>query len=230
MPACHAGDRRFESGRVRHLRIYLRPVRPPGRGVPLSWARSPASSVTLRRVTRRPVPIAAGLVLVALVAVLAGSQLGLVGGARDTDADARRSRPASRPPDRRRRRRRPTPRPPAARRPTRPTDRSPGDPGPTRRDRRRADRPGHQLPLDPDRGHGQGCAPRSWPGRARRTTRSRSSRAKPRPSSTPSASPTPIPPTSSCSTTSRRSPRTSPRTASASRSCAPTPSGRRSAP
>jgi poly-gamma-glutamate capsule biosynthesis protein CapA/YwtB (metallophosphatase superfamily) len=32
-------------------------------------------------VTRRPIPIAAGLVLVALVAVLAGSQLGLVGGA-----------------------------------------------------------------------------------------------------------------------------------------------------
>ena len=34
MPACHAGDRRFESGRVRHHRISLRPVRPPGRGVP----------------------------------------------------------------------------------------------------------------------------------------------------------------------------------------------------
>ena len=34
MPACHAGDRRFESGRVRHTsHLTSRPVRPPGRGV-----------------------------------------------------------------------------------------------------------------------------------------------------------------------------------------------------
>src|SRR5690349_18444851 len=33
MPACHAGDRRFESGRVRHPASPQRPVRPPGRGV-----------------------------------------------------------------------------------------------------------------------------------------------------------------------------------------------------
>src|SRR6185312_5206347 len=84
MPACHAGDRRFESGRVRHPRISLRPVRPPGRGVPLPGRlpRRPVrgTSVTLRPVKRNPIPVALGLVLVVLVAVLAFGQLGLAGG------------------------------------------------------------------------------------------------------------------------------------------------------
>src|SRR5258706_51637 len=40
MPACHAGDRRFESGRVRHpLASIRRPARPPGRGVSYALSR-----------------------------------------------------------------------------------------------------------------------------------------------------------------------------------------------
>src|SRR4051794_27281029 len=80
MPACHAGDRRFESGRVRHQPHFPTP-RPPartGRSSARGPPRHPLSHSAA--MTRRPVPIAAGLVLVAMVAVLAGSQLGLVGG------------------------------------------------------------------------------------------------------------------------------------------------------
>src|SRR3954451_20779560 len=79
MPACHAGDRRFESGRVRHQPHFPTP-RPPartGRSSVRGPPRHPLSHSAA--MTRRPVPIAAGLVLVAMVAVLAGSQLGLVG-------------------------------------------------------------------------------------------------------------------------------------------------------
>ena len=54
MPACHAGDRRFESGRVRHHRISLRPVRPPGRGVPS------VRLVSIRAVKRGPLLLVLG--------------------------------------------------------------------------------------------------------------------------------------------------------------------------
>ena len=112
MPACHAGDRRFESGRVRHLRISLRPVRPPGRGVPLPGpgcrtARRPirATSVTLRPVKRTPAPDRARPRSSSpLVAVLAAGQFGLVGGVEPAASPtARRPRSLTRPPGRRRR-------------------------------------------------------------------------------------------------------------------------------
>src|SRR6266849_3665132 len=72
MPACHAGDRRFESGRVRHLRIHPRPVRPPGRGVLLPSRRQPVR-VSLHgiigSVKRLPVIVAVGAVVLALAVV-----------------------------------------------------------------------------------------------------------------------------------------------------------------
>ena len=95
MPACHAGDRRFESGRVRHHSAfpYAPSARPdgaffcPGPGVGHTRRPSRArsrpirpTSVTLRPVKGRPFPVVLGLLLVALVTVLAVGQLGLVGG------------------------------------------------------------------------------------------------------------------------------------------------------
>src|SRR3954465_14029467 len=94
MPACHAGDRRFESGRVRHPSAfpYAPSARPDGaflcpRARPSVLCHTPPRDSTTRAsrrpVARRRVPLPGGLVLVALVAVLAGSQLGLVGGSSD---------------------------------------------------------------------------------------------------------------------------------------------------
>src|SRR6185503_7241812 len=87
MPACHAGDRRFESGRVRHSSHFPTP-RPPARTGRSSVRRRAdgrfrpvrGTSVTLRPVKRNPVPVVLGLVLAVLVAVLAFGQLGLAGG------------------------------------------------------------------------------------------------------------------------------------------------------
>ena len=69
MPACHAGDRRFESGRVRHHRISLRPVRPPGRGVLLSAG-------SIRAVKRGPLLLVLGLLAIAIVLPITGGELG----------------------------------------------------------------------------------------------------------------------------------------------------------
>src|SRR5206468_8428792 len=69
MPACHAGDRRFESGRVRHRAHPSRPVRPPGRGVFLPGSRSGSSSV--RPSTAWHPSAVKRLPVVAAVAVLA---------------------------------------------------------------------------------------------------------------------------------------------------------------
>ncbi len=103
-------------------------------------------------------------------------------------------------------------------------------PIPDRPDRGRADRPGHQLPGDTDLdGPDRGQVGR-WPGPALGTRRSSSSPARPMRSWRPSASPgRPTARGSSWPPARRRSRRTSRRTASASRSCAPTRSGPRSA-
>ena len=237
MPACHAGDRRFESGRVRHHRISLRPVRPPGRGVPLPGRSRPAAdrgtSVTLRRVTRRPVPIAAGLVLVALVAVLAAGRSS--GSSAASAAPSRERRP-------RRDRRRRTARPPGD------ADRRRGRRGAEPGARRRA-----AAPADPGRRPPRSPTCRSCPVTQFRTTahgdHAQGRRRVLAGTSTRYdalelvdergadailaalgvAGRRPGAPRH-CSPTSRPSPRTSPRTASGSRSCAPTRSGRRSAP
>ena len=62
MPACHAGDRRFESGRVRQHRFSLRPVRPPGRGVPCLGSRMGSLAASgrmpsMRRLTENRLPV-----------------------------------------------------------------------------------------------------------------------------------------------------------------------------
>src|SRR4051812_6441205 len=82
MPACHAGDRRFESGRVRHRASPSRPVRPPGRGVLLSakWrdaanpgpARSSQADGTIAPVKRVPLAVVAGALVLAVAATILG--------------------------------------------------------------------------------------------------------------------------------------------------------------
>ncbi len=129
------------------------------------------TSVTLRRVTRRPIPIAAGLVLVALVAVLAAMQLGFVGGS------AHAVRVGRRPPRATARPRASATAPGGTQPPDDDASPDPGasatarDPGRARRDRGRADRAGHQLPLDRDCRHVPRTSPRSSPAPATRTTR-----------------------------------------------------------
>src|SRR6478752_3143932 len=81
MPACHAGDRRFESGRVRHHRIYLRPVRPPGRGVLLSAG-------SIRAVKRGPLLLVLGLLAIAIALPITGGELGFGSAAASPSAGA----------------------------------------------------------------------------------------------------------------------------------------------
>src|SRR5215204_14819 len=88
MPACHAGDRRFESGRVRHLPLFLRPVRPPGRGVLLPAARGEAGPSAGRRsrrcydsrtMKRLPLLVVLALLALAIALPMSGGMLGFGG-------------------------------------------------------------------------------------------------------------------------------------------------------
>ena len=225
MPACHAGDRRFESGRVRHHSHFPTP-RPPartGRSSARTAGRGPptVTSVKLRPVNRRPIPVVLALLVASLVAVLAAGQLGvrrwgarrdLLCGRRDRAAyaDGRGDRRAQR---------------------QRGADaRAHGDPDPDadRLDRGRPDRPGHAFPRHRARPRHGRSSWRSLPARARATRRSSSLRTRPMRSSRPSTSlGPPWRRAWSWRPTNRGWQPTSPGTGRAWRSCAPTRSGPR---
>src|SRR5688572_23943837 len=82
MPACHAGDRRFESGRVRHL-THLPTPRPPARtGRSFGSGRMPAMprlQTTRLPTTRLPLLIVVGLLVLGLAVPMTGSELGFGG-------------------------------------------------------------------------------------------------------------------------------------------------------
>ena len=216
------------------LRISLRPVRPPGRGVPLVrnvlaadsdvLCQTPAGETASHPDRRSPHgrgrPGRRGHRCADRIELGGAGGLGRpdIGGRRPDASPGRDARL-----DRRRRAdaryRRPCP---ADARP-RPRRRSPAGP-----DRGRPDRAGHQLPGDADRDRPQGGQGR--PGRDQRPLHGRRARRHggrrdPRRASASIARPTR--PAWSWPGTARPSRRTSPRTGSASRSCAPTPSGRR---
>ncbi len=161
MPACHAGDRRFESGRVRHP--HFPTPRPPARTgrtfcprprcptPPAADLRrlchTPARDPTPHPDRDRPAPRRRR------------------GGGRRRSVRTRRWRGAGRIADRLdiRGRSRDRPDDDADERPARcrclgqPVADRRADPGHARRHRRRADRAGHELPIDGHERHGQGC-------------------------------------------------------------------------
>src|SRR5688572_31721119 len=73
MPACHAGDRRFESGRVRHLPHFPTP-RPPAR-----TGRSLARCYDRCPMKRLPLLVVLGLLALAVAVPMSGGMLGFGG-------------------------------------------------------------------------------------------------------------------------------------------------------
>ena len=81
MPACHAGDRRFESGRVRHPSHFPTP-RPPartGRSFVRPKALGSRPLLRSRRVKRLPLLVVLGLLALAVLVPVTGGRLGFGG-------------------------------------------------------------------------------------------------------------------------------------------------------